>query len=169
LPELGDPEYGLRMERLCRRIVAAPSKPFTIVMLGSSRTSAGFMAGRLERDLRQSLNRPVIAFNFGITGAGPVMENLDLQRLLADNVCPDLLLIEVLPPLLAGQVPHEVCRLPANRLWLREIKSLERYGAAARLMRASWWEEWPLPWYAHRFAIVSRIAPALLPYQRRMD
>jgi hypothetical protein len=36
-------------------------------------------------------------------------------------------------------------------------------------MRLAWWQAWPVPWYVHRFAIVSRVAPACLPYQLRMD
>jgi hypothetical protein len=170
LPELRDPEYGYRLRRLAPRTRPGAGRPFTVVMLGSSRTTWGFKAGRLEHTLAQSLGRPVVVFNFGVTGAGPLLHLLNLRRLLADGVRPDLVLVEILPPLLAGQYPdHELARLAVTRLWLRDLRLLERYGARGTGLRAAWWQAWPVPWYAHRFAILSRLAPACLPYQVRMD
>jgi hypothetical protein len=170
LPELRDPEYGFRLARLYPRTVLAVERPFTVLMLGSSRTTAGFNAGRLEKELSQELQRPVVVFNFGLTGAGPLMQLLDLQRLLAKGIRPDLLLIEVLPPLLTGHIPHsELNRLPVHRVWLAELPLLARYGGALDEMRKTWWETWPVPCYTRRFAIVSRLLPAWLPYQLRMD
>jgi hypothetical protein len=169
LPQLRDPEYGCRMTRLCARVAARP-RPYTVVMLGSSRTTAGFDANRLEKYLQARGNRPVVAFNFGITGAGPLMQFLDLRRLLDRGIRPDMLLVEVLPPLLAGQVPRaEICRLQATRLWLRELELAQSYGADFWELHAQWWQAWPVPWYARRLAIVNRLAPALLPTQMRTD
>jgi hypothetical protein len=139
-------------------------------MLGSSRTTVGFKASQLERELARHCNRPVVAFNFGITGAGPMLQLLSLQRLLDRGIRPDLLLIEVLPPVLAGQLPNaELERLAVSRLWLGELPLLERYGAPGPHVRNTWWQGWPIPWYTRRFAIVSRFAPAFLPYQLRTD
>jgi hypothetical protein len=36
-------------------------------------------------------------------------------------------------------------------------------------MSRDWWQGWLLPSYSHRFAIVSRVAPALLPGYLRLD
>jgi hypothetical protein len=169
LPELRDPEYGYRASRLAAR-TATSDRPFTVVMLGSSRTTRGFQASLLEEKLTQSLGRPVVAFNFGITGAGPLHQLVDLRRLLADGIQPDLLLIEVLPPLLAGQLPEpEANRLPADRVWHRELALLERYGASSTALRTAWWETVPVPFYAHRFAILSRVLPQYVPNEGRLD
>src|SRR5262245_20945385 len=86
-PELRDPFYGCKANRLHRRS-AGPEAPFTLVMLGSSRTTYGFQASALEPRLSEAAGRPVVAFNFGIPGAGPLMELLTLRRLLAAGVHP---------------------------------------------------------------------------------
>jgi hypothetical protein len=92
--------------------------------------------------LSQSLAHPVIVFNFGTTGAGPVTELLHLRQLLAQGLGPDLLLIEVLPPLLAGQ---------------------------ASTQEAPWWDTWPVPWYTYRHDLLDRWLPVLVPYAARKD
>jgi hypothetical protein len=97
------------------------------------------------------------------------MELLDLRRLLRAGIRPDLLLVEVLPPFLAGQAPHELLRLPPSRVWLHEVRALGRFGARVRELRSDWLRAWPIPWYAHRYALVSHFLPAWLPYQYRMD
>ena len=169
LPEIRDPEYGVRIERLQHRMSATPTRPFTVVMLGSSRTTLGFVGSRLENSLADQLRRPVLVYNFGLTGAGPILEELALRRLLNSGIRPDLLLVEILPPLLAGQFPHELNRLPITRLWLDELPLLQRYGASLSALRADWWRSRPLPAYAYRFSILSRLLPAFVLYQLRMD
>src|SRR5438445_5917624 len=95
LPQLRDPEYGAKLERLRSKLAETP-RAFTIVMLGSSRTQSGLRAGQLERQLTRDLHCPVVVSNFGISGAGPFSELLHLRRLLGQRVRPNLLLIEVL-------------------------------------------------------------------------
>lgn len=169
IPELRDPFYGYKAAHLRAR--AKSEQSTTVVMLGSSRTVFGLKAGLLERQLRDELGRPVIVFNFGIFGAGPVIELLTLRRLLDDGVRPDLVLVEVLPALLTTdrQVPREAHWLPAERLWLPELRWLRQFGFPFRDLRRTWLQAWPIPWYAHRFAIVSRLSPAWLPTQLRQD
>jgi hypothetical protein len=169
LPEMRDPEYGVRVERLRQRMGTTRQRPFTVLMLGSSRTTLGFVGSRLESCLADGLHRPVLVYNFGLTGAGPILEELVLHRLLSNGIKPDLLLVEVIPPLLAGQWPHELNRLPITRLWLEELPPLGRYGAMVANLRADWWRSRPVPAYAYRFSILSRLLPAFVPYQLRMD
>ena len=69
-------------------------------------------------------------FNFGVIGAGPITELLSLRKMLREGIVPDFLLIEVLPPFLAGQVkpPAEACWfLPCTRLRPCEREMLARY------------------------------------------
>src|SRR5437660_2836123 len=68
LPELRDPYFAYRAARLARR-AARPDRPFTIVVLGSSRVQDGLVAGDLEAPLARKLGRRVVVFNFGIPGA----------------------------------------------------------------------------------------------------
>jgi hypothetical protein len=168
-PEFRDPEFGYRRNRLVQRLTNAPTKPFTTVMLGSSRTTVGFDAGILERQLAEHLQQPAIAFNFGVTGAGPLTHLLNLRRLLKDNVRPDLVMIEILPPLLNGQPwNQESLRLRPERLWHEEVGVLKSYGAPPG-MEARWLAGWPVPFYEHRFALLSRFLPSWLPYEMRLD
>src|SRR5438552_1333924 len=105
LLELRDPYAGHKMARLCRRARAAPAGTATVVVLGSSRADCGVRAHGLEERLTRDRAAPVVAFNFGVPGGGPVAELLTLKRLLGKGVRPDLLLVEVLPPLLSAQNP----------------------------------------------------------------
>jgi hypothetical protein len=172
-PGLRDPNYTYKATRLAQRLAAAGPRPFSVVMLGSSRTVYGVKAGASEEALSRHLGRPVVTFNFGLYGAGPVMELLTLRRLLADGLRPDLLLVEVTPPLLAGQVPlHEVeagC-LPTDRLRRLDLALVKRYAGPLRKgLRREWWQAQLVPWHAHRAAIVSKLLPVLLPLGVRLD
>jgi hypothetical protein len=164
-PELRDPEFGRKVRRLAARTAAAP-RAYTVVMLGSSRVLFGFDAGRLDGAAARAAGRPAVVYNFGLSGAGPLAELLTLRRLLARGLRPDLLLVEAWPPQLSERY-DEGGRFPALRLWRDDLPLLERYGAAG--LRADWWAARPVPWYAHRFAILSRLLPQLLPDALRQD
>jgi hypothetical protein len=97
LPTLRDPFYAHKAARLKQRVSGGP-QPFTVVMLGTSRTTYGLQGRRVEQALRRTHPGPVAVFNFGIPAAGPLTCRLTLERLLADGLRPDLVLIEVLPP-----------------------------------------------------------------------
>ena len=167
-----DLPYWYKMDRLKRRSTA-PGRPLTVVVLGSSRTLHGLQAASLEAPLSRRLGRPVVVFNFGLVGAGPLRELLTLRRLLADGVRPDLVLVEVLPPLLAGQVPFLEVRLvqdPVCRLRAQDLDPVERYGGPPPgELRRAWAATWLLPCYYHRLTLVSRVFPSLLPLSHRLD
>src|SRR3954447_12704623 len=109
MPELHDPYYGYKAALLRNRTAAAVTRaeggarPLSAVMLGSSRTVYGLDAVSLEEQVGRDVGRPVVAFNFGMYGAGPATELLALRRLLAEGHRPDLVLAEVIPFFLAGQ------------------------------------------------------------------
>src|SRR5262249_48186289 len=131
LPQLRDPEYAYRAKYLRRQIAVKLTDAPVVVVLGSSRTLVGVKAAELQEALQDRLENPILAFNFGLTGAGPLTQLISLRRLLAEGVHPDLLVLEVLPPFLAGQAHAryiESTRLPASRLRWQEIALLERYG-----------------------------------------
>jgi hypothetical protein len=168
---LRDPYYAYRAERLARRVRTGPDRPLTVIMLGSSHVQDGLKANELETELARSLGRPVVAFNFGIPGAGPVTNLLNWTRLRAAGIRPDLLLVEVGPFLLTGrdQIPVDAHFLHADRLWLRELRALKPYHFPIAELRRDWLQSWPVPGHAHRFAILSRLIPELLPGHLRLD
>jgi hypothetical protein len=169
-PEFRDLAYAQKLTRLHERNEGVKERPFTVVMLGSSRTVFGLKAGRLEEPLAEAAGRPVVVFNFAMYDSGPVMSLVTLQRLLKDNIHPDLLLLEVLPPALTDK-PHtlEINRVAAEQLARSDVTILEKYSADRRDLRSEWWAAYPVPWYSHRFAIVSRFAPGFLPLRLRLD
>lgn len=171
LPQLRDPIYGDKLLQLKRQIAAAPAEAPLVVMLGSSRTVHGLDAEKLERELSRRRRGLVIAYNFGLPGAGPFTELVCLRRLLAEGIRPDLALVEVLPPMLAGQTPcYDLGQYPADRIWRREIPLVERYTAEIfpeRQLELEWWQSCLAPYHSHRFALMRVICPAFVPPEGR--
>lgn len=174
IPGLRDPHYAWKVQCLRQRMqhaMGSASKPKLVVMLGSSRTALGFHADLLDEPLTQQLGQSVVVFNFGMTGAGPVTERLNLKRLLAEGIRPDLLLVEVLAPSLgdAERLPVEARLLNAERLWLDEVGILEKIDYPTQRLRKRWWQSWLAPWYTHRFAIMTQVDRECLPAGIRTD
>src|SRR5947208_437434 len=96
-PEMRDPHYAYKAERLARRLARTPGRPCTVLMLGTSRTAYGLNGKVLEKQYGAAAGRPLVVFNFGIAGGGPISELLTLRRLLATGIRPDYLLVEVIP------------------------------------------------------------------------
>jgi len=171
LPQLRDPIFGDKLLQLKRQIAAAPAEAPLVVMLGSSRTVHGLDAEKLERELSQRRRGPVIAYNFGLPGAGPFTELVCLRRLLSEGIRPDLALVEVLPPMLAGQTPcFDLGQYPADRIWHREIPLVERYTAEIfpeRQLELDWWRCWLAPYHSHRFPLMRAVCPAFVPPEGR--
>jgi hypothetical protein len=172
LPSVRDPFYSQKAARLKQRLAAEPA-PLTVVMLGSSRTAYGFAPSPLEGPLARALGRRVVVFNFGLCGAGPVTELLTLRRLLDDGIRPSLLLVEVLPPLLAGQVrlfEMEEERNPTWALRAADLPLVASYGASVRRgLKREWYRSWLVPSYYHRLDLLNHTFPLLLSHVDRRD
>jgi hypothetical protein len=112
-PHWRDPEYGHRLREL--KPLAAAS-PRLLVVLGSSRVQMGVNPAELHLD-------GVAAYNLSQAGCGPVGELLNLRRLLREGVRPDFLLVECLPPVLAGHGPAEG-GLIADRLSVADLRDV---------------------------------------------
>lgn len=165
LPQVRDPLYGDKLHQLRRRIAAAPATPL-VLMLGSSRTVHALDAAMWD-ELAESRGQPVLAYNFGVPGAGPLTQLVALRRLLAEGIRPDLLLIEVFPPMLTrAPVAFDFSQFPPERLWRHEIPLIDRYlqSAGRPAPRApDWYVAWCVPSYSHRFALQRTAWPGLLP------
>ncbi len=157
-PDLRDPPYFDRAERLRARAGAPGRRPFLVVALGTSRTAEGFRGRVVEEELSRSLGGPVAAFNFGVPGAGPVSGLVYLRRLLAAGVRPDLLLVEVLPlSLPPAGLDSDLGRLTGGRLAWDELGLVARYGGSAEDLAAAWARSWLLPWHEQRFVLLGRL------------
>jgi hypothetical protein len=175
-PGIRDPEYLVRARRLRERIAtetaagkaAAAERPLTVVALGSSRTLWAVKGDVLERHLQRPtsvLPARVVVHNLAAVGTGPVTELLYFRRLLDDGVRPDLLLVEVYPPLLSDKPLAEVdeSRIPNHALRAGDLELLARYGRVER--RAPWLAKWSsrlAPCHACRFDLALHFAPTLV-------
>jgi hypothetical protein len=167
---LRDPYYGFKFARLQRRAHEVHAAGGTVVvMVGSSRVYDGLRGSLAETALAGELGRPVALFNFGIPGDGPLHELLNVERLLADGVRPDLLLVEVLPSYLGAEAEIQFNIAPAERLGLRDRTWLRHVGVSARRFKRYNWTCWALPWYAHRYEMISVLLPRFLPRFLRQD
>jgi hypothetical protein len=107
----------------------------------------------------------------GLPGSGPVRTRLNLEQMLNDGVRPDVLLIEVLPPLLSegwpgGEVAED--RVPRQSLRREELVLAERL---ARGSRADWSAESLaaqfVPGHTYRLSLVNATVPTLLSIDAR--
>jgi hypothetical protein len=163
-PEWRDPEYGHRLKRLKPQVQAAHGRP-VVVALGSSRTQMGFSPHGLG--LGDGPDSPIV-FNFAVAGGGPVHEVLNLKRLLDNGVKPDYVLIEVLPPVLAGHSPAEKLILPA-RLGYADFARLAPYTEDSAALRREWLEDRLAPFHTLRLYLMSHIAGSMLHWKSRQD
>jgi hypothetical protein len=172
-----DPSYAFKATRLRGRVRDADRRagghearrPQVVVMLGSSLTRDGLRGSVVEDGLSRQLGRPVILYNFGTAGDGPIHELLHFERLLHDGVRPDLLLIEVLPSLLTVQAETQLELIAAERMGFRDRALLARYGVPLRQLRRYSWRCWATPLYAHRMEILSILLPKFVPLWLRQD
>jgi hypothetical protein len=162
-----DTTYSYRTAHLRARLREHSEKPFTVVMLGSSRVMNGFKGGDLEPALSRQLRRPALVYNFGVPGGGTMYSYCCLKRLVAEGDRPDLVLLEVVPAYLTSHSPLE-----AKWFVFNETKSRKFAGAGddigAREVLRAWWEKL-VPWHTHRFYILNQTAPELLPLELRAE
>ncbi len=171
MPQIRDRTYERRLRLVKKSLRAKPVKPWTVLMMGSSRVQWGFRVDKdEEKDWAQIVGHPVEAFNFGVAGSASLTELLTWYRLRRDGVRPNLLLIEVLPAFLAAPA-HDLGNiiLPTERIGWRDLPLVERYaGDARKNVRREWLESWPLAGFTHRFSFLSLVGRDLLPPTYRL-
>jgi hypothetical protein len=132
-------------------VATSPDRPL-LVALGSSRAEAGLEAGLLN-DLPGPGGRPFLAYNFSVSGTGPLGEALSLHEMLAAGIRPRLVLAEFVPPLLndmrKGCVSEEYWLSP-GRLTLSQVLFLQPYLGRADHVRRNWLQARLAPWYVMR-------------------
>src|SRR5579872_5690572 len=96
-PELIETTTRKKGKRLRQVAARNPGRPL-LVMLGSSRTEQGFQAERLN-GMPVPGKQPLLAYNYGTPGTGPLHELLHLREMLDAGIRPHLLLVEFVPPM----------------------------------------------------------------------
>jgi hypothetical protein len=173
LVQLRDPGYGFKVKRLLARLpadtLAGTGKRKLVVMLGSSHVADGLRGQLIEAELARELSAPVIVFNLGNPADGPLTELLNLERLLAAGIRPDLLLVEFMPSYLSAHAANHLLALPSHRIGLRDRAILQRERfPVERLVRARW-VNWLVPWASHQQEMLSVVCPGFLPDYLRVD
>jgi hypothetical protein len=168
-PELRDPTFEIKYRQLARLLSKHKQPPATVVFLGSSMTASGVDAGKLEEPLAASLGRPVVSYNLGINGNGPLSHLIHMERLLRRGLRPDVVCIEISPLMCdAGQSRLDIERFPANVLERHDLETLERFADPPDL-RTEWWQSHLVPIHGHRGMILNQSARALVPFNERVE
>ncbi len=160
LPGLYDPEHEARLAALRVRLAEAPGRPL-LLLVGSSRTVMSFCPELLP-PLRTPSGQDVIPFNFSHLASGPVMNLMEVTRVLRAGIRPTWLVCELMPPLLAEEYHY----LTLEAASVADLPLLSRYHPAARL--------WSVflrgrthPWDVHRLTVLRHAAPLLLSAEAR--
>lgn len=143
-----DPEFDSLLRRLSARCAEEPGRPL-VLALGSSRTQMALHPARLNQGSRE--DQPLV-FNFAIPGSGPMMDLVTLRRLLAEQVRPQLLVVEAMPMGLSHRqgTPIEENFLDSARLGAKEAIRLHRYYNNGYKLWARWLLARFLPTYRHQ-------------------
>ncbi len=155
LPKLRDPAY-VHAAHALRQRSTTEEHPLTVVMFGGSHTQNGLRAREIEERLSAQTGRPIVLFNFGVAGAGPLTHLVNLKRLCAAGIHPDLVLIDLCPSQLATTIqPRET--LKGERYDRRELAQLQTYNFPLDELRREWWTAQLVPCYGHRGQILRNI------------
>jgi hypothetical protein len=174
-PSVREPPFGRKLALLKKRLTveSGQERPVTVVQVGSSRTAFGLRGQVAERWLSERLGRPVVVFNMGFLGDGPIRTLLKVKQLLNEGIRPDLLLVEVMPPLLAGQrESHETAPggIRASQLRYGEMRMLGRCLERDRPdLEREWWLAQARAAWTYRIGFLSRTAPPLLSLEAHWD
>ena len=160
-PDLRDPEYGVRLSKLRRRLQEAPERPLVLVF-GSSRVSNG-VAPELMALVEPRCSSEPLVFNLSLSGAGPMMQLLCLKRMLGQGICPQAVVLEAMPVYLDhdGRSVQTKSYMSSDRLHWQDLSTLCRHAPRLALWRCGQWLEWnSMPFFWNRSRLLARYAPA---------
>lgn len=155
-PQLIDPEYSQRLTFLRRRL-AEKDDGRTLLVMGSSRTVMSFCPEILP-PLEDADGRSVTVFNFSHIAAGPMLNLVELNRLLRDGHTPTWLVMELMAPQMNDRRQSIVirgCRAV-------DLPTLQRHYPPLRLL-GSLISNRICPCYRYREFLLHEIHPALAP------
>lgn len=152
-PEHYDPEYEVRLQTLRARQLATPARPLLFV-IGSSRTVMSFRPEILP-PLTAANGDAVLPFNFSHRGSGPLVNLIQLQRLIREGQRPQWLILELMPPLLSE---HHFQYLVTQNAAVADLPNLSSYVPLWRLL-PSYMKSQMTPTYVHRHNLMRSTLP----------
>lgn len=154
-PAWRDPEYGERLDRLCELRRKYPDREL-IVALGSSRTQMGLRPSAMHLD---EPGDPLL-FNFGQAGAGPMLQYLTLERILAAGIRPDRVLVEFFPAHMSMDDFAEL-KVPRwqTRFGARDLATLKPYCRDAAKLHRDWAFNRIAPFHTYRHFLLGYWQP----------
>jgi hypothetical protein len=169
-PEWRDPEYGLKLQKLRRRLAERAEQQPQVLLLGSSRVAVGFRPDALPLAQTTAEHTPVV-FNYSLCLSGPLLELICLRRLLADGVRPRMILLEVWPPLLTLESVEENKDTSLNILRMRwqDVRLLDHYASPSWSRYRQWAQAQLAPCSFFRYPLLNRLAPSWLERADRRD
>lgn len=164
-PDLRDPLYYSKEDKLAERLAEPVPDRLVVVALGSSRMGNGFHPPTVEEEVTAATGRPCLAFNAAVLGRGPMFQMLQLRRLLARGIHPDVVVVEVVPSMFAapGGAPAELGHLRSDRLTRAEIDELAAVGFDDPEFRADWLKAMANPIFSFRTSLLGRVEPKWTP------
>jgi hypothetical protein len=166
LPELHDPEYGHKLHRLQARLAEKAQDQPLVLLLGTSRLAVGIRPLSFPPPRDRSTPSPLV-FNYALCGSGPFLQRICLQRLLAQGIRPDLVLVEVYGPKL--QMAWELEAIPVGRLWWNDMRLLSHYHPHPLLLCREWCQDQIAPWGAFEVSLKRGLAPSWCRPDRGAD
>jgi hypothetical protein len=165
-PRLRDPIFYDKLARLKQRLKSEPKKPL-ILALGSSRLAMGFDGQLIEA----AHDNDTIIFNLGVPGSGPRIMNVYQQRLKQEGIKPDLLVLEVMPPLLGSpdELVSERVTIEPSRFTPADRETANRWTVQTASEDGTSIGLDLLPIYHSRYALLARVLPHWLPSGLRHD
>ncbi len=183
-PGWRDPEYAQRV-RLYRQRQAERAPRPSIVVIGSSRGAMGVCPAACEYPAgRESLAvcRTTAAgdatspdgspwlFNFSLLGAGPLLQDLVVRRMLEDGITPQWVWLEYWPPFVhADEQWNEFQRVAVDRLSPRDLPWVRDYFDDPAAIGRQVWRQHYAAWWGSRLRLMHLMAPEWLPRPHRQD
>ena len=155
----GGTTFASKSAQFQNRLENAGEDAFVVAAFGSSRIMNGFNAAGLQSQIDGVHGGRTVVYNFGVPGGGNIYSHLSLETLIAAGIRPDLILVEVYPPLFRPGAELE--RFAKHETRFKSFDNTERYGIEP--VSRPWYREWLFPWHTYRFFVLNRIAPKLLP------
>ena len=167
-PDLSASVHRVKWPQLRQTAAEASDRPL-ILTLGSSRMDAAFQAGRLD-GVPGPDGRRLAAYNFSIPGAGPLHEFQYLRDMLDEGIRPDLLVIEVLPPLFSAPHHHLISEEEwgvADWMSLHQFRLMRPYFAGPGRKLGGWIAARLAPAFTYRRALQALMELPMLPPEDR--
>lgn len=155
--------FASKSDQFQNQLTLVENDSLVVAAFGSSRIMNGFDAAGMENRLSEGRNGRTVVYNFGVPGGGNIYTFLSIEKLIAEGVRPDLILVEVYPILL--RQGSEQDWFAGNEMRSKSFENAERYGI--QTVSRPWYEEWLFPWHTYRFFVLNRVAPKLLPMDLR--